>query len=114
LEGCPVRGGVVKKGEITLFFIMGISPKIKPLGSIRGGVCPACGGAAELALIHKYMTPHIFFIPTFKFHSEYIATCGRCASILALNEEKARMFAKNPDTVIRPQDLRVIKNNMRM
>jgi hypothetical protein len=91
-----------------VLLIAGVSPKIKPLGGIRGCACPACGNAAGLALIHKYMTPHIFFIPTFKFHSEYIATCGRCASILALNEEKGRAFAKNHKTVIRPQDLTVL------
>jgi hypothetical protein len=94
-----------------MFIIAGISPKIKPLGSIRGCACPACGEAAELAVIHKYMTPHIFFIPTFRFHSEYIATCGHCASILAIDEEKGRMFAKNPETVIRPGDLLTLKSN---
>jgi hypothetical protein len=59
------------------------------------------------------MTPHIFFIPTFKFRSAYIATCGNCASILALDGEKGRAFAKDPHTVIRPGDLAVIKNNTR-
>jgi hypothetical protein len=96
-----------------MFIIAGISPKLKPLGSIRGGTCPACGETAELAVIHKYMTPPLFCIPTFKFRSEYIVTCGRCASILALSEEKGRSFAKNPDTIIRPHDLRILKSNRR-
>jgi hypothetical protein len=42
------------------------------------------------------MTPHVFFIPTFKFHSEYGATCGSCASMLGLSDAAGRRLARNP------------------
>lgn len=96
-----------------MFFIAGISPKIKPLGMARGCPCPACKSDSPLHVIYKYMTPHIFFIPTFRFHSEYIATCANCASVMELQEEKGHAFRKDPNVRISSGDLRVLQNNWR-
>jgi len=96
-----------------MFFVAGISSKIKPKGVAESCICPACGMVSPLHVIHKYMTPHIFFIPTFPFHSEYVATCGNCASIMSIPPEKARAFIRNPGAGLDPRDLTVAQNNVR-
>ncbi len=93
-----------------MFFVGGISSKLKQAGS-AACVCPACGVRAQLHVIHKYMTPHIFFIPTFKFRSEYIATCGSCASVMAVPNNAGRGLERDPARGLGPNDLHVIKNN---
>lgn len=96
-----------------MFFVAGISPKIKPLGMAYGCSCPACQNISNLHITHKYLTPHVFFIPTFHFNSEYVATCANCASVMELLKEKGSAFQKNPSTVISPGDLRVLQDNYR-
>jgi len=96
-----------------MFLIAGISSKIKPKGAAEYCACPACGTVSPLHVIHKYMTPHIFFIPTFPFHSEYIATCGNCASIMRVTPEAAKVFIRHPEAGLDPRDLTVMQNNVR-
>lgn len=96
-----------------MFFVAGILSKIKPAGVITSCACPVCGSTFPLHVIHKYMTPHIFFIPTVHFHSEFIVTCASCASVAALSPEKGRAFRKDPAVTVFPEDLTVLQNNMR-
>ena len=96
-----------------MFFIAGISSKLKPKGSAQNCTCPACGTVSPLHVIHKYMTPHIFFIPTFAFHSEYIATCANCASIMSVMPESAKAFIKDPKAGLDPRGISVTQNNAR-
>lgn len=96
-----------------MFIVAGISPKIIPLGVAIGCTCPACLSVSQLQVIHKYMTPHIFFIPTFRFNSEYIATCSNCASVMELQKEKGHAFQKDASTAISSGDLSVLQNNYR-
>ncbi len=95
-----------------MFFVGGLSSKLKPAGSAVC-VCPACKAQAELHVIHKYMTPHIFFIPTFRFRSEYIATCGNCASVMSLPSDVGRALERDPGKGLAADELYVIKNNFR-
>ena len=101
------------KGVSILFFLFGISAKIKPAGIARRGFCPACRQEAPLHLTHKYITPHIFFIPTIRFNSSYVATCPYCASVMGLEPEKMRQIRQNPDTPVYEKDLNIIKDNSR-
>lgn len=103
----------MREESFFMFFVAGISPKIKPLGMTSGCACPACKNISPLHVIYKYMTPHVFFIPTFRFHSEYIATCPNCASVMELQTEKGHAFRKDPDVRIETGDLRVLQNNRR-
>lgn len=97
-----------------MIFLFGIRSQIKPLGNITTCACPACGRSAPLKVIYKYMTPHVFFIPTFRFHREYVAVCGGCASVMALRNEKGRELLQNPAAQISPEDLIILKNHAKL
>lgn len=94
-----------------MFLLMGISGKVKDCGRAEHGVCPVCGKAGTLHITHKYMTPHIFFIPTFRWGSSYLATCASCTSLMELNKEKGKAVARGDEVWLSPEDLRVLQNN---
>lgn len=96
-----------------MFFLVGISNKVKPAGFAHNGLCPACGHTGPLHLTHQYMTPHIFFIPTVRFNSTYLATCPACASVMELAPQKARELRSNPGAPVGPGDLHLVQNNYR-
>lgn len=94
-----------------MFLIAGINNKVKDCGMAPNGRCPVCGREGMLHVSNQYMTPHIFFIPTFRFNSNYIATCGGCASAMQLRKEKGRAVERSQPVQILPDDLQVLQNN---
>ena len=76
-----------------MFFIMGSDGKVQPLGSFAG-ICPSCGrqGAFNLCKCFEYI--HLFFIPVFRYHIRYIATCPGCASVFQVDSEAGRAAEK--------------------
>ena len=101
------------EGAIRVFFLAGIQSKLKPLGVWERAACPVCGAGASLHVIYKYMTPHIFFIPTFRFHREYVASCSSCASMFRVLPEKGNALADGEDAAFSSGDLELLQNNFR-
>lgn len=94
-----------------MFFLAGISSKVKDCGPAPNGTCPVCGASNRLHITTQYMSPHLFFIPLFRFGSSYIATCGHCASVMALEKNKGRALERGQPADILPIDLQVLQNN---
>lgn len=97
-----------------MFFIAGISGKVKDVGVLEPCPCPACGDSVSLHVCVKYSTPHIFFIPTFRFGVSYLATCPRCASVMELNPQNGKDLERGrPVSADAYGDLRILQNNCR-
>ncbi|HEY8350880.1 MAG TPA: zinc ribbon domain-containing protein [Clostridiales bacterium] len=97
-----------------MFFIgvFGIQDKDRYIGAYNNIVCPACGKLARYEIHKTYRYFHVFFIPTFRWNTRYIARTSCCGSIYELDPAVGREFEKNPGTEIRPDDLRRIENHM--
>jgi len=95
---------------ISMIFVAGISPKLKPTGSTECP-CPACGRIASLYIVKQYSAVTLFFIPVILFGAEYIATCSSCASTLALPKDKGRALERDSGARLYPEDLSIVKNN---
>lgn len=93
-----------------MFFIIGISPKSKLIGSC-GCACPACGRAVNLDLSKKYSTFTFFFIPIIPFGASYLGSCPSCDSIMGLSKERGKAFERDSGTVIYTSDLQILQNN---
>lgn len=96
-----------------MFLLAGIHSKTRDLGTADFSRCPVCGEHGSLHVTNQYMTPHIFFIPTFRFRSRYLCTCGRCASLMELSPEVGRRYERSPETPLEPEGMQVLQNNRR-
>lgn len=76
-----------------MFFIMGSDGKVQQLGSIPG-TCSRCGRQGMFSLCKSYEYIHLFFIPVFRYHVQYIATCPGCASVWAVDPEAGKAAEK--------------------
>lgn len=93
-----------------MFFIAGIKSKVKNHGIIKAK-CPACSSSDTLYLLNYYMTPHIFFIPTFRFNCSYSAVCIHCNSVMLLDKEKGRAVEKGVASELTRDDFTIKTNN---
>ena len=93
-----------------MIFIAGVSPRLKQMGQANGG-CPACNVSGQLYIVKQYRCVTFFFIPVIPFGGEYIATCGSCASMMALRKDAGKQMERNPDHPIGPYDLEIVSNN---
>jgi len=94
-----------------MFFIVGVNPRLRPLGAANG-VCPACKNeGGQLHIVKQHQSLSVFFLPLFSFGSDYIATCGSCASVMSLEGKTGKRLEKDPSMPIPPGDLQVVKNN---
>ena len=96
-----------------MFLLMGIDGKVKQCGVAHNAQCPVCFSHGTLHICNQYLTPHIFFIPTFRLRSRYLATCAHCASLMEVEKDTGRAFERDPDTVISAESMHVQQNNMR-
>lgn len=76
-----------------MFFIMGSDGKVQPLGDVSAA-CARCGRRGMFSLCKSYQYIHLFFIPVFRYHVQYIATCPGCASVWAVDPEAGRAVEK--------------------
>ena len=75
-----------------MFFIMGSDGKVQQLGNVSA-VCSRCG-RRSFSLCKSYEYIHLFFIPVFRYHVQYIATCPGCASVYAVDPEAGKEVEK--------------------
>ena len=80
-----------------MFFIglFGINGKMEPSGHLRVGRCPVCGCGQPLPVTHGYQNFSAFFVPVFRFHSQYFATCPGCASVFSVPTQYGAKAAEN-------------------
>lgn len=76
-----------------MFFIMGSDGKVQQLGNVSA-VCSRCGRQGSFSLCKSYEYIHLFFIPVFRYHVQYIATCPGCASVYAVDPEAGKEVEK--------------------
>ena len=93
-----------------MFFIAGVSPRLRQL-SVANGSCPACKESGRLHIVKQSQSLSVFFIPLLSFSVDYIATCGGCASIMALSGKTGKKLEKDTSIPLSPDDLQIVKNN---
>jgi len=95
-----------------MFFValLGIQNKDQKIGTYNNIVCPSCGRLARYDIYKSYNYFHIFFIPTFKWDVKYIVKTSCCGCYYKLNPSVGREFEKNPDTEIKPENLRPVNS----
>lgn len=98
-----------------MFFIglFGTNFKVKSAGYLRVQGCPCCGSTELLHLARKYQYFHAFFVPLFKFHSSYFATCPKCASVFEVNEDIGKEAEQNGTAQADDGTLHLLQNNYR-
>lgn len=98
-----------------MFFIglFGTNFKVSPAGYVQAGCCPCCGSDKPFHLARKYQYLHAFFIPLYKFHATYFATCPNCASIFEADERLGKDAEQNGTAHARQGTLRLLQNNYR-
>ena len=96
-----------------MFFVAGIHNKMQNLGMRGQCSCPCCAHQGTMHLSHSYLTPHLFFIPTFRFRSQFLLTCPQCASVMALDNALGERLRRNPSVVVSAAEMRVTQNNHR-
>lgn len=95
-----------------MFFIMGSNAKIQQLGPV-GAVCPGCGRSLIFSLCKSFSYVHLFFIPIFRYHVQYIATCPGCAAVYAVDPEVGKAAEKGRLTTLPSSALSLIRGGGR-
>lgn len=95
----------------AMFFIAAFNPKLNQIGSIAGK-CPVCGVQDKLFLVRQRQVLSVFFIPVFHFGGGYIATCGKCASVMEISKDAGKAAEKDSDFIIQDHQIKIIKNNV--
>lgn len=94
------------------FGVFGSGAKAVPAGYLHVS-CPLCGDAGPLHLAHRYQYLHAFFIPLFRFHSQFFATCRACASVFEAEPDLGREAKRTGDAEATQQQLHVVQDNRR-
>ncbi|MDL2232940.1 zinc ribbon domain-containing protein [Ruminococcaceae bacterium OttesenSCG-928-L11] len=88
-----------------MFRFVGIHAKLRHVCNTAPSPCPHCERPVSFRVDLHYVTPHIFYIPTFRIHPKYVAVCPRCGTVFALNAEKGRLLEQRPKRPLGPGDL---------
>lgn len=93
-----------------MFFIMGSDGKVQPLGNVSAA-CARCGRRGMFSLCKSYQYIHLFFIPVFRYHVQYIATCPGCASVYEVEKEAGKAVEKGQLTALPSSALTLLRGN---
>ncbi len=98
-----------------MFFIglFGTNFKVRQAGYLQAGRCPCCGSEEPFHVARKYQYLHAFFVPLYKFHSTYFATCPKCASIFEVDERIGKDAEREGTAQAAPGALHLLQNNHR-
>lgn len=96
-----------------MFFIgiFGTNSKVVPAGQISATTCPVCGKTGSFHICRSYNYFHAFFIPLFRFHNSYVATCPSCASVFELDSEKGKAVEHGETVHVSKNELHLIRSN---
>lgn len=95
-----------------MFFVMGSDAGIRQIGSV-GAVCPGCGRALAFSLCKSYSYLHLFFIPVFRWHVRYIATCPGCAAVCEVDPEVGKAAEKGRLTTLPASAMTLVRGGGR-
>lgn len=97
-----------------MFFIglFGVGAKAEPAGRIYAG-CRCCHSPGPLQLSRKYQYFHAFFLPLFRFHSQYFATCPACASIYEVEPSAGDRARREGQAAAALEQLHLLQDNSR-
>lgn len=93
-----------------MFFIIGSDGKVQQVGMVEA-LCPGCGRRGTFALCKCYEYIHLFFIPVFRYHVRYIATCPGCASVYEVEKEAGKAVEKGQLTALPSSALTLLRGN---
>ena len=93
-----------------MFFILGTSAKTDPLGTV-GCACPRCGRGGPFSLCKSYQYLHLFFLPIFRFHVQYLATCPGCASVYLVDPEAGKAVERGQRDSLSAAELTLVRGN---
>lgn len=93
-----------------MFFIMGSDAKIQQLGPV-GAVCSCCGQTLTFSLCKSFSYIHLFFIPVFRYHLRYIATCPGCASVYEVAPEAGKAAEKGKLAVLPMEAMTLVQSH---
>lgn len=83
-----------------MFFIMGISQKMKELGFSSPIECPGCGRYSSFLVFMTYTYLSLFFIPIFRWNKRYFVRSLCCGRVYEVDRENAmRILTKDNVTV---------------
>lgn len=93
-----------------MFFIgiMGTGNKEKMITEIPNITCKACGALGRYEVIKRYSYFHIFFIPLWKWATEYYVKERMCQTIFRLDPEAGEAIEKGIRADILPGDLEAL------
>ena len=94
------------------FAFFGVQDREKELGTYNNIICPSCGRLSRYDIYKNYTYFHVFLIPTFKWNTRYYARAACCGALFELDPAVGREFERNPNTEIRPENLRRVQSYM--
>lgn len=75
------------------FAVMGTSAKKESVGSVSF-YCPHCNSNQTMSVFKDYNYFHIFFVPIFKFSTEYYGICEMCKTEYYIDNQTGKLLDK--------------------
>lgn len=96
-----------------MFIVWGTDTKKKNVTSVGPVVCQSCGSYGRYNIYKTYrVLTFFFFIPTFRWGTQYFAESTCCGALYALDKEIGKSVAANAAVQILPEHLTLIRSGV--
>lgn len=95
----------IQERRNTMFFMGGISSRVSECGRLEDHPCPHCGRRCTLVITKAYDYVHAFFLPVWKYHITYLATCTCCGQTWELRPDLGRAVEHGDSPILTAADL---------
>ena len=93
-----------------MFIVWGTETKRKDYPSVGPVICPSCGSYGRYNIFKTYtVLTFFFFIPTFRWGTQYYAESTCCGALYALDKEVGKAIASGAPIEVRPENLSLIR-----
>ena len=93
-----------------MFIVWGTDTKRKDYSSIGPVICPNCGSYGRYNVFKTYrVLTFFFFIPTFRWGTQFFAESTCCGALYALDKEIGKTIASGSPVEIKPEHLTLIR-----
>ncbi|RKM54274.1 zinc ribbon domain-containing protein [Butyrivibrio sp. X503] len=93
-----------------MFIVWGTQTKKKSYASIGPVICPSCGSYGRYNIFKTYtVLTFFFFIPTFRWGTQFYAQSTCCGALYALDKEIGKTVASGVPVEIKPEHLSLIR-----
>ncbi len=93
-----------------MFIVWGTETKRKDYQSVGPVICPSCGSYGRYNIFKTYtVLTFFFFIPTFRWGTQYYAESTCCGALYALDKEVGKAIASGAPIEVRPENLSLIR-----